>query len=193
MHSTNQLAASTSCHASSVLDGSVRIKCRLQLHNFSTVEHSCFVSVSDMYTRPLGLAVFHTAHALGLVHSALAEGAYAWVSRPTDKMCREVALLAAAGATIVGMSTVLEVMVVCNEGVTVLVLSLVTNMIVGVFPGMGEIEKATMESMDKGSSVEIVLLLRANAGMGNDNKQDMGEGEIVSGHTCETVLLLEVE
>ena len=193
MCSTNQLAASASCHASSVLNGSVRIECRLQLHNFGAVEHSHFMSVSDTYAQPLGLAAFHAAHALGLVHSALAEGAYAWVSRLTDKMCREVALLAAVGATIVGMSMVLEVMVACNERIIVLVLSLVINMIIGVFPGMGEIEKATMESMDKGSSAEIVLLLRANAGMGNDNKRDMGEGEIVSGHTCETVLLLEVE
>jgi purine nucleoside phosphorylase len=109
-------------------------------------------------------------HGLSLVHSALAEGAYAWVSRLTDKMRRELVLLAAAGVTIVGISTVLEVMVARDEGVTVLVLSLVTNMIVRVFLGMGKIEKATTESMDKGSSAEIVLLLRASAGMGNDDK-----------------------
>ena len=171
----------------------MRIECRLQLHNFGAVEHGRFVSVSDTYARPLGLAAFHTAHALGLVRSALAEGAYVWVSRPMDEMRGEVVLLAAAGATIVGMSTVLEVMVAHDEGIMVLVLSLVTNMIVGVFLGMGEIEKATMESMDEGSSAEIVLLLRASTGMGNDNKRDMGEGEIISGCTCETVLLLEVE
>jgi hypothetical protein len=49
-------------------------------------------------------------------------------------------------------------------------LSLVTNMIVGVFPGMGEIEKAIMECMDEGSSAEIVLLLRPSTGMGNNDK-----------------------
>jgi hypothetical protein len=47
-------------------------------------------------------------------------------------------------------------------------------------------------SMDEGSSAEIVLLLRPSAGMGNDDKRDAGEGEIVSGCTWETVLLLEV-
>jgi len=35
--------------------------------------------------------------------------------------------------------------------------------------------------MDEGSSAEIVLLLGPSAGMGNDDKRDAGEGEIVSG------------
>jgi len=165
----------------------------LQLQNFGAVGHGCFVSVSDTYTRPLGLAAFRAAHALGLGRSALAVGAYAWVSGPTYEMRGEAALLVAAGTTIVGMSTVLEVVVARDEGVAVLVLSLVTSMVVGVFPGMGVIEKATTESMDEGSSAEIVLLLRPSAGMGNDDKRVVGEGEIVSGRTCETVLPLEVE
>jgi hypothetical protein len=68
-------------------------------------------------------------------------------------------------------------------------LSLVTNMIVGVFPGMGKIEKATTESMDKRSSAEIVLLLRASASMGNNDKRDMGEEQgigLVKGEMVET-------
>jgi hypothetical protein len=97
------------------------------------------------------------------------------------KMRGEVALLAAVGATIVEMSMVLEVMVAHNEGITVLMLSLVTNMVIGVFLNMGMIEKAIMESMDEGRSAEIILLLRPSAGMGNDNKLDVGEGEIVLG------------
>jgi len=41
-------------------------------------------------------------------------------------------LLASAGATVVGMSTVPEVVAARDEGIRVLVLSLVTNMVVGV-------------------------------------------------------------
>ena len=61
------------------------------------------------------------------------------------------------------MSTVLEVVVPRDEGVMVLVLSLVMNMVVEVFPGIGMIGKATTESMDEGSSAKIVLLLRPKA------------------------------
>ena len=41
-------------------------------------------------------------------------------------------MLASAGATVVGMSTVPEVVAARDEGIRVLVLSLVTNMVVGV-------------------------------------------------------------
>jgi len=90
-----------------------------------------------MYAQPLHLTVFHAAHALGMWHSVLAQGAYAWVSGLTYKTHGEAVLLAAAGMTVVGMSTVPEVMVAHNEGIRVLMLSLVTNMVVGVFPGIG--------------------------------------------------------
>jgi purine-nucleoside phosphorylase len=95
------------------------------------------VPLSDVYARLLHLAAFRAAHALGLGRSTLAEGAYAWVSGLTYETRGEAGLLAAAGATVVGMSTVPEVVVARDEGVRVLMLSLVTNMVVGVFPGMG--------------------------------------------------------
>ena len=41
-------------------------------------------------------------------------------------------MLASAGATVVGMNTVPEVVAARDEGIGVLVLSLVTNMVVGV-------------------------------------------------------------
>ena len=87
--------------------------------------------LSDAYTRALRLAAFRAAHALGLPRDALAEGAYAWVGGPTYETRGEAALLAAAGASVVGMSTVPEVVVAREEGLRVLVLSLVTNMVVG--------------------------------------------------------------
>jgi purine-nucleoside phosphorylase len=93
-----------------------------------------FVPLSDAYARPLRLAAFRAAHDLGLQRSALAEGTCAWVSGPTYETRGEARLLASAGATasVVGMSTVPEVVAARDEGIRVLVLSLVTNMVVGV-------------------------------------------------------------
>lgn len=93
---------------------------------------SRFVPLSDAYARPLRLAAFRAAHDLGLQRSALAEGTYAWVTGPTYETRGEARLLASAGATVVGMSTVPEVVAAHDEGIRVLVLSLVTNMVVGV-------------------------------------------------------------
>lgn len=98
---------------------------------------SRFVPLSDAYSRPLRLAAFRAADALNLPRSALAEGAYAWVGGPTYETRGEAALLASAGASVVGMSTVPEVVAARDEGVRVLVLSLVTNMVAGVVPGTG--------------------------------------------------------
>ena len=94
-----------------------------------------FVPLSDAYSRPLRLAAFRAAHELDLPREALAEGTYAWVSGPTYETRGEAALLGAAGASVVGMSTVPEVVAARDEGLRVLVLSLVTNMVVGVVPG----------------------------------------------------------
>ncbi|KAI0301467.1 nucleoside phosphorylase domain-containing protein [Russula brevipes] len=77
---------------------------------------SRFVPLSDAYARPLRLAAFRAADALGLPRSALAE---------------------ARMRGVVGMSTVPEVVAARDEGVRVLVLSLVTNMVAGVVPGTG--------------------------------------------------------
>ncbi|KAH9955427.1 inosine guanosine and xanthosine phosphorylase family protein [Russula dissimulans] len=96
-----------------------------------------FVPLSDAYARPLRLAAFRAADALGLPRAALAEGAYAWVSGPTYEARGEARLLAAAGASVVGMSTVPEVVAARDGGLRVLVLSLVTNVVVGVVPGGG--------------------------------------------------------
>jgi purine-nucleoside phosphorylase len=90
-----------------------------------------FVPLSDPYARPLRLAAFRAAHDLGMQRSALVEGTYAWVSGPTYETRGEARLLASAGATVVGMSTVPEVVAARDEGIRVLVLSLVTNMVVG--------------------------------------------------------------
>jgi len=60
----------------------------------------------------------------------LVEGTYAWVSGPTYETPAEGRLLRNAGADVVGMSTIPEVVAARDEGLGVLVLSLVTNKVV---------------------------------------------------------------
>jgi len=92
--------------------------------------YSRFIPLSDAYSRPLRRLLFLAAHQLAVDQNALAEGIYAWVSGPTYETPAEGKLLRAAGADVVGMSTVPEVLAAREEGMDVMVLSLVTNMVV---------------------------------------------------------------
>ena len=89
-----------------------------------------FLPLSTAYSRPLRRLVFLAAHALGLPRAALAEGTYAWVSGPSYETPAEGRFLRGAGADVVGMSTVPEVLAAREEGLNVAVLSLVTNKVV---------------------------------------------------------------
>lgn len=89
-----------------------------------------FVPVSSAYSFELRKAVFKAAHDLQFPSHFLAEGTYAWVSGPTYESPAEGRLLRAAGADVVGMSTVPEVVAAKQAGMDVVVLSLVTNPVV---------------------------------------------------------------
>ena len=89
-----------------------------------------FLPLSTAYSRSLRRLVFLAAHALGLPRAALAEGTYAWVSGPSYETPAEGRFLRGAGADVVGMSTVPEVLAAREEGVEVAVLSLVTNSVI---------------------------------------------------------------
>lgn len=89
-----------------------------------------FTPVSKAYTFSLRCAAFRAAHALQLPKDFLAEGTYAWVSGPTYESPAEGRLLRAAGADVVGMSTVPEVVAAHQAGLDVLVLSLGTNPVI---------------------------------------------------------------
>ncbi|KAI0049532.1 inosine guanosine and xanthosine phosphorylase family protein [Auriscalpium vulgare] len=93
-------------------------------------DHARFVPLSSAYSRPLRLAAFRAAHALGLEKDALAEGTYTWVSGPTYETPAEGRFLRSVGGDVVGMSTIPEVVAARDEGLNVLVLSLVTNLVV---------------------------------------------------------------
>ncbi|KAF8624746.1 hypothetical protein AX17_007077 [Amanita inopinata Kibby_2008] len=89
-----------------------------------------FLPLSDAYSPALRRYAFLAANELSLPEDALAEGVYAWVSGPTYETPAEGRLLRMAGADVVGMSTVPEVVVAREEGLNVMVLSLVTNFVV---------------------------------------------------------------
>lgn len=89
--------------------------------------HTRFLPLSTAYSPRLARLAFLSAHSLNFAPDALAEGVYAWVSGPTYETPAEGRFLRAAGADVVGMSTVPEVVAACAEGLEVLVLSLVTN------------------------------------------------------------------
>jgi purine nucleoside phosphorylase len=86
-----------------------------------------FVALSDTYSVNLRRLVFSTAHDLGFAYEALQEGVYAWVSGPMYETSAEGMFLRSIGAEVVGMSTVPEIVAGREEGMEVMVLSLVTN------------------------------------------------------------------
>ena len=88
-----------------------------------------FLPLSDAYSYALRRLAFMAAHKLQLEDSALAEGTYAWVSGPTYETPAEGRFLRGAGADVVGMSTVPEVLAAREEGLNVMVMSLVTNFV----------------------------------------------------------------
>ncbi|GAA6024137.1 hypothetical protein JCM10207_001595 [Rhodosporidiobolus poonsookiae] len=88
-----------------------------------------FPPMSDAYDLPLRLSAFRAAHDLGFAPGTLKEGVYAWVAGPTYETRAEQRFLRAAGADVVGMSTVPEVIAARHCGLRVLVLSLVTNLV----------------------------------------------------------------
>ncbi|KAJ6567352.1 nucleoside phosphorylase domain-containing protein [Mycena vulgaris] len=92
--------------------------------------HQRFIPLSDAYSPALRRLLFLAAHHLSLDPSALAEGTYAWVSGPTYETPAEGRFLRLAGADVVGMSTVPEVLAAREEGLNVMALSLVTNAVV---------------------------------------------------------------
>ncbi|KAF9521776.1 nucleoside phosphorylase domain-containing protein [Crepidotus variabilis] len=89
-----------------------------------------FLPLSDAYSPALRRLAFLAAHKLQLPDEALAEGTYAWVSGPTYETPAEGRFLRTIGADVVGMSTVPEVVTGREEGLNVMVLSLVTNFVV---------------------------------------------------------------
>ncbi|KAK0469331.1 nucleoside phosphorylase domain-containing protein [Desarmillaria tabescens] len=116
-------------------------------------EHPRFLAVSDAYSASLRRLVFLASHQLSLGTDALAEGVYAWVSGPTYESPAEGRFLRNAGADVVGMSTVPEVVAARQEGLNVLALSLVTNAV--VIPDKYRSVKEEVKAELMGKAIEL--------------------------------------
>jgi inosine/guanosine/xanthosine phosphorylase family protein len=83
-----------------------------------------FIPMGDAYDAGLAHLALERAEELGI---AVAPGVYAAMSGPAYETASEIALLARAGATVVGMSVVPEVLPARALGMRVLGLGMVTN------------------------------------------------------------------
>lgn len=88
-----------------------------------------FPDMSESYDKPFRQIAIAEGNKLGM---NLNEGVYAAVSGPSYETPAEIRFLRAAGADMVGMSTVPEVIVARHMGIRVLGISCVTNMAAGI-------------------------------------------------------------
>ena len=119
--------------------------------------HPRFLPLSDAYSPALRRLAFLAAHHLGLPPATTTEGTYAWVSGPTYETAAEGRMLRAAGADVIGMSTVPEVVACRAEGMEVLVLSLVTNEV--TIPAVIRSVKAEVEAEVRYSAAFLSFFL----------------------------------
>lgn len=116
-------------------------------------EYARFIPLGDAYSPRLRRLAFLASHSLKFDSSALAEGTYAWVAGPAYETPAEGRFLRNAGAHVVGMSTIPEVVAAREENLEVMVLSLVTNQV--VVPDTYRSIKAEVEAELAGQRVEL--------------------------------------
>ena len=116
-----------------------------------------FLPLSSAYSVSLQRLAFLAAHKLQLGVNALTEGVYAWVSGPTYETPAEGRMLRNSGADVVGMSTIPEVVAGKEEGLEVIVLSLVTNKVV-----IPDRYRSIKEEVEAEVSSRVVLSERIN-------------------------------
>ena len=112
-----------------------------------------FLPQSDAHSFDLRLLAHRSAHKIGLSRDNIVEGIYCWVTGPTYETPAEGRFLRQAGADVVGMSTIPEVIAAHHAGVKVLVLSLVTNFV--VIPDQYPSAKAIVEAEINGTEPPI--------------------------------------
>lgn len=88
-----------------------------------------FVDMRDAYAPALRALARSTAQRLGL---ALHDGVYAWMLGPQFETPAEIRMLQSFGAQAVGMSTVPEVILARHANLSVLGLSMITNLAAGL-------------------------------------------------------------
>jgi purine-nucleoside phosphorylase len=115
-----------------------------------------FPDMSEAYPREYREIAKAAAAELGI---ALGQGVYAAMLGPSYETPAEIRFLRTAGADLVGMSTVPEVLVANHMGMKVLAISCVTNMAAGILPQRINHD----EVLETGARVRgtLVRLLRA--------------------------------
>ncbi|MGD2115142.1 MAG: purine-nucleoside phosphorylase [Acidobacteriota bacterium] len=93
----------------------------------------------------------------GTLDVELASGVYAGLAGPSYETPAEVRMLAALGADLVGMSTVLEVIAARHLGVRCLVLSLVSNLAAGVTAESLDHEEVLQAGREASGRVRVLL------------------------------------
>ncbi|MFO1147134.1 MAG: purine-nucleoside phosphorylase [Alsobacter sp.] len=88
-----------------------------------------FVSLTDAYSPRLRARFRRAAEAHGI---RLHEGVYAWFSGPSFETPAEIRLVSIVGGSLVGMSTVPEVILARRFGLEVAAISIVTNLAAGI-------------------------------------------------------------
>ena len=124
-------------------------------------EYPRFYPLGDAYSVMLRKLAFLAAHKLDFDRDALAEGTYAWVSGPAYETPAEGRFLRNAGAHVVGMSTIPEVVAAREEGLEIMVLSLVTNMV--VIPNKYRSIRDEVEAEVSETPLHLVLLPTTNS------------------------------
>lgn len=116
-----------------------------------------FPDMTDAYDRDLRAAAVRHAREVGF---AVFEGVYAGVLGPSFETPAEIEMLRRAGGTVVGMSTVQEVIAARHLGMRVLVLSLATNPAAGVAAGpLSHEEVLEVGEAAKGKLLDLVQRL----------------------------------
>jgi purine-nucleoside phosphorylase len=115
-----------------------------------------FPDMSSAYDPDLRTRAREAAAQLGLI---LHEGVYAGVLGPSYETPAEVRMLRLLGASVVGMSTVQEVIAARHLGLKVLGLSCVTNLAAGLSPH--PLTHVEVEATARASAASLTALVRA--------------------------------
>ncbi len=122
-----------------------------------------FPDMSEAYDPELKRLVVSAAGHLGL---ELSRGVYAGVLGPSYETPAEIRMLAALGADAVGMSTVPETLAARGAGLSVLGLSLITNLAAGIQPTPLSHEEVLAAGQEARPRMEA-LVRRVLAGLGS--------------------------
>lgn len=118
-----------------------------------------FPDMSQAYDRKLIALAHDVARGQG---TALAQGVYAGVLGPSYETPAEVRMLRLLGGSVVGMSTVQEVIAARHMGASVLGLSCVTNLAAGLSPK--PLTHAEVEQTARAAASELTRLVRGIVG-----------------------------